>query len=345
MDYLFLISRQALPAEPGSVSTEVHILPFGTFKDGKGLVAHVTKESLENILANFKARENDVVIDYEHQTLTGKEAPAAGWIKSLIIKDDGLWAQVEWTPRGEEQIKGKEYRYLSPVALAKKKDSHGRLIPERLHSAALTNDPAIDGMVPLAAKDHYENLNKESVMDEFLELLCKALGIDVKSTKEQVVAAVVAFKAAVDKGPELKEVIPKAVTEALGLKGDADASEVKATVLAMKAGAKPEHNEELIALKTKVAGMEANTLVCKAMEEGKVTADQKEWATKYATEDPNGFELFVAKAPKTVPMGKTPDGPTKSGAVITEEVGAMALTFGNSKADLVKYGGLQEVAS
>jgi len=42
-------------------------------------------------------------------------------------------------------LKNREYKYLSPVVLVRKKD-HKAL---QLHSVALTNPPAINGMVPI----------------------------------------------------------------------------------------------------------------------------------------------------------------------------------------------------
>ena len=341
MKYFLMVLRQALPTT-NEVATEVQLLPYGEIKSGDGSVSIITKEVLLEIIKRFDARENDLVIDYEHQTLTGSEAPAAGWIKRLFVKDDGLWAEVEWTRRGESQVKEKEYRYLSPVIMAKKKDSKGRLIPEVLHSAALTNDPAIDGMVPLAAKSHFENLNKESVMD--LEKLCKALGLATGSSEEEVMKAVIAFKAKADKGPKTKEVIPEGVTEALGLAKDASASEVKATVLAMKQGANTDRDKDLNQVKVELAEMKAEKLVCKAMDDGKITADQKEWALKYAINDREGFVLYASKAPQVVPMGETKPGPNKETEVITEEIQGMAVMFGNSNEDLVKFGGLKEAS-
>lgn len=51
----------------------------------------------DEILADFAKRGKDGIIDYEHQTLKGTEAPAAGWIKSLVKTAAGLAAKVDWT--------------------------------------------------------------------------------------------------------------------------------------------------------------------------------------------------------------------------------------------------------
>jgi phage I-like protein len=40
--------------------------------------------------------------------------PAAGWIKDLQVRDDGIWGQVEWTGRAAAMLAAKEYRFISP---------------------------------------------------------------------------------------------------------------------------------------------------------------------------------------------------------------------------------------
>lgn len=68
-------------------------------------------ESFELIRKQFKDRKLDLVIDYEHQTLSDVQAPAGGWIKDLYKGEDAIIAKVEWTPKAAEYLKNKEYRY------------------------------------------------------------------------------------------------------------------------------------------------------------------------------------------------------------------------------------------
>lgn len=123
------------------VPKEIKILPLGLVKSQKGNFK-VDKESFDSIEKEFKGRKLDIVIDYEHQTLHDVQAPAAGWIKELSLKQDGIYATVEWTNKAKEYLSNKEYRYLSPVVMVRKGDNKAVL----LHSVALTNTPAIDGM-------------------------------------------------------------------------------------------------------------------------------------------------------------------------------------------------------
>ena len=88
-------------------------------------------------------------MDYEHQTLKGVEAPAAGWVKELKLEGGQIMAVVQWTPRGAQYLENKEYRYLSPVVTVRRSDGKAT----GLHSLALTNTPAIEHMTPIVNSD------------------------------------------------------------------------------------------------------------------------------------------------------------------------------------------------
>ncbi|MCK5601885.1 hypothetical protein KAR91_08455 [Candidatus Pacearchaeota archaeon] len=105
-------------------------------------------EAFNLIIADFADISNDMVIDYEHSTLSGNQAPAAGWIKNLVKAGCDLWAVVEWTDKAKAYIAAKEYRYFSPVVLKRKSDNRAVAI----HSVALTNSPNIKGLEPLVNK-------------------------------------------------------------------------------------------------------------------------------------------------------------------------------------------------
>ena len=129
-------------------TNEIQIFPLGTIEHVDGSF-QVTPEGVEDCIRQFNAKANDLVVDYEHQTQSGREAPAAGWIKKLHNRSlKGLWATVEWTASATERLKNREYRYLSPVVLVSKVTGQVRI----LVSAALTNVPQIDGMAPVLNK-------------------------------------------------------------------------------------------------------------------------------------------------------------------------------------------------
>jgi phage I-like protein len=331
--------------EIDGVPSEIQIIPFGSDIPTEKGPFTLDAEAAAAIVSDFDSRKNDMVIDYEHQTLSGGEAPAAGWIKKLIFRapspspspygrgdrgeGTGIWAAVEWTPRAVEYLKNKEYRYLSPVFM--KRVSDNKVV--RLINAALTNQPAIDGMVPVVNKKIPSlpaplpsgeggrrlgegNLTKEVQMKKVLELL----GLPETATEDEAAAA---LQAVMDKLKNAEApVVANEVLDALGLKEGATASEVTGTALAMKQAAG--QVTEMTALKTEIAAMKAAAvkkdaaeMVEAAMKEGKVTPAQRDWARKYAETDPEGFKVFVAKATVVVDMKEHGGGagPASGGAM------------------------------
>jgi phage I-like protein len=136
------VERAALPEW-------IRILPLGQVELSDSREPfEVDEASLSSMVAAFRSRGVDLVIDYEHQSLQGERAPAAGWIKDLEARPDGLWARVEWTRQAQEYLLSKEYRYFSPVL---RLDPATRR-PMALMHLGLTNVPAIKRLPPLVAK-------------------------------------------------------------------------------------------------------------------------------------------------------------------------------------------------
>ncbi len=94
-----------------------------------------------------------VLVDWDHASLDlDKPTEAAGWIVAVQKRPDGLWGQIRWSDRGAEAVRGGRYRFISPVWRQEDCLDLGekRVRPLRLFNCALTNDPNIKGMVPLA---------------------------------------------------------------------------------------------------------------------------------------------------------------------------------------------------
>ncbi len=154
--------EKGLELNGNDVPEEVQLLPAGEVRPKGKMQFLMDEEGMQLMLAAFNKSDTDLVIDYEHQSLSGSEAPAAGWIKGLIDKGaEGLWAKVQWTDRAKEYLRKREYRYISPVVLVRKKD--GRAV--ELLGAALTNLPAIDGMAPVvnSTQKDYRSLYMEAL--------------------------------------------------------------------------------------------------------------------------------------------------------------------------------------
>lgn len=317
----------------------ITVLPLGHVVSSKGEF-DVDEGSFQAMKAQIAQRGVDLVVDYEHQTLKGVEAPAAGWVKELKLEDGNIVAVVEWTPRGAEYLKNKEYRYLSPVVNVRKTDNKAI----GLHSLALTNTPAIENMTPIVNSENFEGGQENMDMQK----LAAALGLGPDATEEQIMEA---LQAMVAENKSLKEgnqpgdestVANKAVCELLGLKAGAPAEDVTAKIMELKSGTIDGVNvlEELKALKQQNAQRDADEAVTLALRAGKITPAQKDWARSYALSDPKGFGAFVEKAPQVVPMGEIDLGDTKAlkSDVADEATMLVCKQLGVSQEDLDKYG-------
>lgn len=340
--------------ELSGVPTEIKILPLGRVHSQKGDF-NVDEESFELIRKQFKDRKLDLVIDYEHQTLSDVQAPAGGWIKELYKGEDAIIAKVEWTAKAAEYLKNKEYRYLSPVVLVRKRDQKATAI----HSVALTNTPAIDGMFALVNSLDIEDISEGgNIMD--LKELAKALGLPETATEEEIKKAVEDAAKAAERLKEMEEKKPEdkpgeggkpqevaevvansTILSMLGLKEGAKTEDVAASIMELKTGT-PDTQAELLALKQRMQERDADEEVQKALKAGKITAAQSGWAKSYALKDMDGFKGFVEKAPVVVPPGKLElkDAPAAPGS---DEVDVAILkNMGVSMEDVKKYGGKED---
>lgn len=142
----------------------IQIAKVGAFRGHPAGPFALTPEVFDEIVRNFRATSNRAVpIDFEHASEADPTsgsvpvvgAPAQGWIRDLDNRGAaGLWGLVEWLPQARQYIRDGAYRYLSPAIRFGSRDRvTGAQIGARLTSAALTNQPFLDGMAALAAKD------------------------------------------------------------------------------------------------------------------------------------------------------------------------------------------------
>ena len=275
-------------AESGEAPEWIQVFPAGAVHSSKGdFVADAA--AMAAVMEAFRALGHDLVVDYEHQTVGGEyqapdgRAPAAGWITQLEARDDGLWARVNWTDAGARYVTSREYRYLSPVVGIRRSDRRAVV----LHSVALTNDPAIRGIRPLA---HAAGGVEEDLM---MEWLIGMLGLEAGAGEDQVKAAVQAMKELADEAKA-----------SLDLKAGT-AGELKGSVLALKSNAARAvmDSAELVALKHRLDEREVKDLLDKAASEGKFTPAQRPDLERLALSDRSALEAFLTKATPAIPVG------------------------------------------
>lgn len=330
----------------------IPILPLGYVKSQKGNFT-VDKESFQQMKEHMEERGIDIVVDYEHQTLENVQAPAGGWIKEIYLEDKTISAKVEWTDAAKKYLANKEYRYLSPVVLVRKVDDKAIV----LHSVALTNTPAIDGMFPIINSidlDQYEDQVQEGRIKMDLKELAKLLGLPEDTTEEKIMAAIKATLGEVEQlkeeakkgdqtvtntgeGKQQEVVANKLILGLLSLKEDAKVEDVAAAIVGLKK-TDSEYQQEFVALKEKIAKDDADKAVMMALKSGKIAAAQKDWATEYALKDPTGFSKFVEKAPQTVPIGELEMETKANKNELDDSTLAVCKMLGVTKEDIEKYG-------
>lgn len=280
------------------------LLPVGPFKarDGRpfdvpGGHWQLDKSIATTLINRAKALGQDILIDYDHQTLhiekTGKEAPAAGWFNGDEIEwreGLGLFIKPRWTDRAAALVAAKEYRFLSAVFPY---DAQGR--PLELRMAAITNDPGVVGMQALAALSalpasqpgQLANPSKETSMNELLKKLLAKLGIELTGdpTDEQLQKALTeldSLQASAKKASELEAALTAEKASLAALKaqpgGQVDLAQFVpvATYNAMVA--------QVASLSAKVETTDAATLIKEARTQGKVVAAEEEYLTAYAAQ-------------------------------------------------------------
>lgn len=284
------------------------LLPVGPFKarDGRpfdvpGGHWQLDKTIATTLINRAKALGQDILIDYDHQTLnvekTGKEAPAAGWYNGDEIEwreGEGLFIKPRWTERAAALVAAKEYRFLSAVFPY---DAQGR--PLELRMTAITNDPGVVGMQALAALSAQPiqpgqpaTLTKENSMNELLKKLLAKLGIELTGdpTDEQLQKALTeldSLQASAKKAPELEAALSAEKTALAALKAQMTSVQQGAQVDLAQFVPVATYNAlvtQVAALTAQVDTTDAATLIKEARTAGKVVAAEEEYLTAYAAQ-------------------------------------------------------------
>lgn len=266
-------------------------MPAGRFRarDGRPFKAGhwvLDAAAAERVIALAATRQTPFVIDYEHQTLhapeTGQPAPAAAWFTQLEWREnDGLYAvDVEWTDRARALIEADEYRYLSPVFHF---DPTTGAVRELL-MAAVTNNPAIDGIADLAAARYLATTEEESAVDEkTLELL----GLSKDASDEDIHTAIAALRTSADKVESLESDLAAARTATTEKPDPAKYVPVSAV---------NQLTQELAALRSDVQGKEVDALITTGLEDGRLLKDMEDWARELGQKDVAALRTFLSKA-------------------------------------------------
>ncbi len=278
-----LVSLRSAELDSEKALARILIAPWGEVESTRGNFV-IDQEAVAATIEQFRQHGTDLPIDFEHQTLGGPYsspdglAPAAGWIKNLIgVESVGLMAEVEWTELGREHLRRRQYRYLSPVAMVRKSDRR----MTGLHSAALTNKPAIVGMeaivnrVTVDAEDS-STQNSESVRAPDGIGTGSAHG-STKNTRED-----------------------HSMLEALdALRRQLNVDHADGARLVLSAASR-----RITELEGQQEQQRAEERVSAAMAAGKLTEAQRDCALRLALKDAESFDEWADRAPVVIVLGK-----------------------------------------
>lgn len=279
----------------------VQLFPAGHIKAFDGREFNL--KNPEQVIAASKRPIVELMIDREHGKdllPNGTAVPAAGWIKQLEARGGEIWACVEWTGPAKEQLKAREYRYISPVFFSTKDGDITKIL-----RASLVNSPAFE--MKAVASSQIETLSHkpttgETKMDPSLLAIAAVLGMDASSDPGSIIEAVASLKTTL-----------VSVAQALSLAASSEPEAIIASARDAKKVdlAKYVPIETVTQLQTQVASLQADSNTNKAtaavdaaVKSGKLLPAMKEWGLSLASSNMKAFEDFVAKSPVIITSGE-----------------------------------------
>lgn len=188
-----LLHSATLDLPDGDLPKRLVVLPWGandTVSAGKVTVNSVTLAELPR--HQERMNFDRVALDFNHNTVEGspwykgEPAKVAAFAVPQVIEGVGLvFEDLEWTPEGEEHVRGKHYIDLSAAV---KTNERGEVI--FCHSAGVCRQGQIKDLHILAT-DPFKTETQQTMDAEKLKaLLLLLLGLDEEATEEEIEAAV-----------------------------------------------------------------------------------------------------------------------------------------------------------
>ena len=168
-----LLSGIELAAADTAKPVWIQLAKAGAFKGHSAGSFELNATVFSQIVSNFHATANKrIAIDFNHASEQDPAAgtvgtlgtPAQGWIVDMKVDGGNLYGLVEWGVLARDYIKSGAYRFFSPAIRFNSRDRvTGQPIGARMSSGALTNDPFLDGMMPVAASGQFAATTAETL--------------------------------------------------------------------------------------------------------------------------------------------------------------------------------------
>ena len=247
----------------------------------------VTAADVRDIVANFRKRQTDVIVDYEHSTLAagGTPTPSAGWLKAVDDgpdKDGVLWGWAEYTESGARAVAAKDYKYVSPVIEWGKRDkATGEAQGATVTSIALVKQPLFESLpeLPLVASDSDGwSFSRGDV-------------VEVKEERNVKITKVIAGAAG-----KVRLVADDSTESEFAIEGAAAVltmADVKRTSDGKWDFSKLGQNKEALIATEVLRAMDVQELIDRALEAGKITPAQRGFYETAGLADVTGLQTLI----------------------------------------------------
>lgn len=370
-----LATASAVILPDGAAPEWVKLFDYGTIRGRDGRGPYVLRDQAhgQQVVATTTAYQKgaDLPIDYEHQTQlaakNGQPAPAAGWIKALEARADGIYGQVDWTATAAQRIGAKEYRYISPTFAGDGPHSTGNVV--RIAGAGLTNLPNFT-IPAIASQTQGEDMDPQ----ELLKQIRAACGLPADASAEAVVTHCQKLAAGSTAVAKLLGLPPSTAPDQLVTAAQGAVTALAATlkvsgeatvpalataaqqIAAASTAAAPDPAKfvpmevhlavasQLTTLQGKVGATDAEREVDQAIKDGKVTPAMKDWALAFASQSLAGFQGYLAKAPRLVATAgqqrqETTGAPVAGNQQLSDEELSVASQLGQTPEQYLKTKG------
>jgi phage I-like protein len=303
------------------------ILPVGTFYSGYYGEIIITPTFCQVMLQNWKDQvmgNRQPFIDTLHDR--GK---ANGWITDLQVRADGLYAVIDWTPMGKENVQQGYYKYFSSDIGEVVEINSGEQIFPVLIAVALCNTPVMNTMpqaklndelnAPLAHSDGGDKHIMEVPMEpkEFLETITK-----MSDTEKAQLLSILTPKQ--ESKQETKPVIEKPVDFTLAVTEAVKAAFVQLSnpetsapgneqvtsnaTLQSKVNALEKANQQIVMqlkdVQTRDAAKRKKEVIEKALSEGKIWPKNRAMFEEAFDKDPDWTTKMLEDMPKAISLGE-----------------------------------------
>jgi phage I-like protein len=131
----------------------IQAAPMGTFHHPVYGEAVIDDVKIDRYIQHFEQNiyGQEPPISYEHFGMdASKGHKAAGWVKSMERREDGMWWLVAFTEEATTEVRNGEWRYFSPEWYDEWTDPATQITYKDVPAGgALTNNPFYKNMVPL----------------------------------------------------------------------------------------------------------------------------------------------------------------------------------------------------